>query len=283
MKICHIVPISYLHTVRNHSRHLVLAPLILSNKKYRDFYTESVANGISQIIIDNGVFEDPENPATLTELVLAAYKMGTVKRPAPVVVLPDRLLDGKGTVKLVNQAVEKVYDLLQAPTLFQAPQIMAVVQGKTKKEFLDCYKALYNHPLITHIGIPHEAAYRSFISEKVPIYRAREIAITILCELNDSCLTAKPLHCLGLMGNPIEVKYLKHVNKVARWTFVESLDTSAAFVHAWNGVTVDKLSLESKKAKRPKGFFDLLYNKEVEKLFLRNVEVIQGYLKEEES
>lgn len=151
MKICIIPPISHLELANYGSgMHMALTHLVTPDRpKYSEFYRERSEKG-DFILLDNSAFELEKTGKGLDpEPVLNAAK----QIQANEVIATDVLLDGDATVESTRNFIkehDKFY--LHANEDERIPQIMAVVQGKTMEEWLDCYVRLVHMPGVNTIG-----------------------------------------------------------------------------------------------------------------------------------
>jgi len=143
--VCHIVPTAYLeHTLPLTWGCLILGHKFLEDEKYAEF-----ARGLRErprkpfVILDNGAYENGRSiePQKLLRVALDL-------RPDEVV-CPDVLGSGGSTLEATQMFLSRVGEQLQAEGI----GLMAVPQGKTLAEWLECFNAFVASPLVSTIGL----------------------------------------------------------------------------------------------------------------------------------
>lgn len=270
MKVCHIVPTSYIEVCnRNSFMHLLIAQEVLNNEKYREAYLDRSLKG-DFLIMDNGAFEYGD-AASLGDIIKATELV-----QARELVLPDCYLDGGVTTVRVINALKALmkYKLLEK---FKEPiYLMAVPQGKTEKEYMKCFSEILSIDEIATIGFSYGAIGKSFEGYNLPQCLLRPMAISYLNQHFDLKNSGKDFHCLGIGGHPIEINFLK------RFGFIRSVDSSKAFVCAVKGIDITKvLPAHYISPERPADYFDIQVSENIVTLALKNIKTMEKYNNEE--
>lgn len=204
MQVASIVPIPYLDLIKGKPYQMCLAHLALTSDIYADFYREESKNG-SFVLMDNGAAEN-------AQLFLDAL-LTIVEKIAPTeLVLPDVIYEGKTTVDLSYRAMHKLKG--EYPEL----KLMAVPQGRTVDEWLDCALDMLDWPIDT-IGISKFASLRLG-----PCIRSTLLGL-IQHQLQD-----KQVHMLGCAYDPRELGALSYLSASIRGT-----DSAIPYVYASQG------------------------------------------------
>lgn len=142
MKFAVICPIPLLQKYATTSTyHMALTHLVLESPEYAEFYKERKKRG-DFVILDNSLIELGE--AADMEKVLRAADM---IKPDEIV-LPDVFRKKDETIYAIELAL---YNYGKEMSKYK---LMAVAQGETTEEWIDCYRALGEYPEIHTIGIP---------------------------------------------------------------------------------------------------------------------------------
>lgn len=218
MKVAIIPPTKYLTpfaSFANNSYHMALAQRVLSDEEYKNYYKSKSRAG-DFVILDNGACELGKS-IKLSDLVTAAKTI-----EAKEIVLPDKLRDGVKTIKMVRS----FFDQFDCHDF----ELMAVVQGKNKEEWLKCLNVYLSMDKVNVIGISSTDA---IFNEKE--FRFSRIK-TIDWLVHQKLLPAdKKVHLLGLNNSGhIELE------KLSKYSFIEGVDTSAPVVHGAFGVRFKK-------------------------------------------
>ena len=137
MKLASILPVKNIKHTFDGDYAMLLAHL-------KDYYPENT-NKNCYVIMDNSLIEK-ENAIDIIELYKAAKQCG-----ADEIIIPDVLQDSLGTL----MSLLKSYELLKEYTCDHIDiKLMAVCQGKTLEEFINCYTFLETCSYISTIGIP---------------------------------------------------------------------------------------------------------------------------------
>jgi len=121
---------------------LLLAHDVVAHaQEYEDTFNHVSFND-TNIIMDNSVIE--LGKAVDTEMVFAAAEIVA----ADIVVLPDALNDSAKTVKLSSDVYE------EWKWKFRDYKLMALIQGKSVQDWLECAELLKQHACPDWIGVP---------------------------------------------------------------------------------------------------------------------------------
>lgn len=221
MRLAIIAPNAYLQdfsAFHNNSYHLVLAHRFNSEPEYRSFYIEQRKKTYSFIILDNGACELGEsiNNGTLLETA-------SVLRP-DVLVLPDVLHQSQATIARTEKFIESYKHQNKIKC-----KLMAVVQGKTRKEWLSTLSSFTSNPYIDMIGISSTNA----VYPKTKNYYTRIKTLRYLHQRQ--LIGKKKIHMLGLDDSGHFE--LRHFSK---YSFIEGADSSAPVVHGAKGIKIYK-------------------------------------------
>lgn len=192
-----IAPINNLELMNEGDDIFVLAHLWLKYPGYREFILEQKKVG-KFITLDNSAAE--------RALVTQDKLIEIVKELRPnEVIAPDVLFDKNSTIENLESFIAE----MKKQKLIEGTKIFFCPQGRTKKEWLDCYLYGLNHEDVSVIGFSKIAVPRAWLSEEgadVGIMEGRHKAYNYLKRNN---LLRKPIHCLG-QGNPMEFTWYSH-------------------------------------------------------------------------
>lgn len=151
MRLCVITPVSHLDLATYGSGiHMALTHLVNSNEDYANAYRRFQAKN-EYTILDNSAFEMEQQGKGLDpEPVLSAAK----QIGADEVIATDVLCDGPATVKATRNFIREYEKFFSEQIRLDQPipKIMAVPQGKTIEEWIDCYLQLLITPRVDVIG-----------------------------------------------------------------------------------------------------------------------------------
>lgn len=107
------------------------------------------------LIVDNSLMElgQSVNPS---DMVDAAWRVG-----ADEIVLPDAFQDRQGTLDLIDESLGSLAGMALGRRADLAVDLMAVPQGTSSDEWLECYDRIYNLYVPSHvqtIGVPKSLA-----------------------------------------------------------------------------------------------------------------------------
>jgi hypothetical protein len=233
MKIAHEAPLSIYDRVQSLTDYdYALVHLFEENEKYYDKFYNAL-HYEREVILDNSIFElgtafDSDRFAYWVERLHPTYY-----------IIPDVLEDAQGTIVNFDQW-QQTYKQLPGKTI-------AVAQGKTYQEFIDCYLYLVNK--VDKIAISFDYSFfndwMEVLDNKQPTrYHEWMIGRQLLIKtmLKDGHLKENvPHHLLGC-GLPQEFKDYR------KCSFVDSLDTSNPVIHGLKGILYTENGLENKES-----------------------------------
>lgn len=219
-----IAGIPHLHDVSAHgSIDMALTHLVLTNETYADYFRARSEAGI-RVLLDNSAYELEAD--TGIGLPADAVLTAAERIAATVVICQDVLYDGAATVTTTNTFVAQA-----AGTDYE---LMAVPQGRSRIEWLDCYHRLVQIPGVTMIGLSKLSVPASF---HAPVAESRLDCVQTLFRTG----VPLPLHLLG--GDRSLPWELTEHRRYGHDSAVVSNDSSFAFwypatdtpVHAGDG------------------------------------------------
>ena len=231
-KVAEIVPVNSLHTIEKNPYHMCLANISSKNKKYADFYASCANRKNCFVLMDNGAAEGDQ--LNIEELITEYEKI----KPSQVV-LPDTLLDGKDTLRKSKAAMEtiKMYYDGNPPFTF-----MAVPQGSTLSEWIECAKEFVQWPDVKAIGISKFLVEET--GEKYIRYHAADALDFFMKKYNRYDMEA---HLLGCSESPVTINGIHN-----RFRFVRGCDSAYAYICTQAGVNIFA------DTKRPEGAIDFI-------------------------
>lgn len=268
MEFALISPIDHLSissTVCNY--HMVLGHL-LKNKTYSNFYKQLKINQPDSFIIcDNSANEGYMLKGI--ELINMALSIH-----ADELIAPDKYHDASTTMKETFEFLDSFYE----SHIENRFKVMAVPQGETPSEYINCFNTFLSDPRIDTIGIGYRNLLPAFIDSIFLItdYLSElniNNADVLLKKLEDNCFNytlsrlyflqtyvksrvlarkKKQIHLLGLY-NPIELKMMKQSLKRSLYNKIRSCDSAAPWQAAQAGIYFDK---EYGVATKPKEYLD---------------------------
>lgn len=159
-------------------------------------------------ILDNSLIE-VGSAMSLKRVLYAACLID-----ADEIILPDVFKDGPGTIKSVQESLEFL-----ATHAYKERKLMAVCQGATRQEFIDCFYELNRMKEIDVIGIPKVTSIQFDTGRK---------GLEYLWTLSDC---KKEIHLLGLHNSFSELTQYKDTSKI------RSCDTCLASLLAYENVS----------------------------------------------
>jgi hypothetical protein len=262
LKIAVITSTNYLEEFASKgTMDMALAPLCFTqdrsdfNTQYCDYFRERSKQGIF-VLMDNGAYE---KELLSNEMLL---EVAHYIKPS-CIVAPDELRN-------FNVTIEKTFAFLDSDSYKKLPKevsIMAVPQGKTLSEYIDCYRMFAFDHRIDFIGLNFVSNFD--LPDKQPANHKdfeqmnNRIALTKYLHHNNLINKDKKHHLLGL-SSPLELAYQR------KYDWIYSNDSSCAFIHGAIGVKVDK----------ERGLIDTCTNKVVNKSFIDIKDFEYGYLDE---
>ena len=230
MLIAHEAPLSIFNMVQQFTDFdYALVHLFEESEVYYKHFTNALKMG-REVILDNSIFE--LGAAFNSE----KYCYWISKLKPTWYIIPDVLEDLVGTKNKFDE-----WNEIYAGRVPEECKKIAVVQGKSYAEIVECYK--YIEPHVDKVAISFD--YSFFIKEfdelhpgndKSKAYKlmvGRQNLITQL--VADGIINLnKPHHLLGC-ALPQEFVYYRNTG----YEFIESVDTSNPIVHGLNGVLYD--------------------------------------------
>ena len=233
MKIAHEAPLSIFDRVQSLTDYdYALVHLFEENKDYYNKFVEARDKG-REIILDNSIFE----LGTAFDADRFAYWVEKLKPTYYIV--PDVLEDSSGTIDSFDSFVEKYPDL--------PGKRIAVAQGKTLQDMIDCYEYLAYHDKVDKPAISFDYSFFNDAVKDMNLPNkyyewmfGRQMLLSHMVE-HDIVNKDKPHHLLGC-GLPQEFKDYTH------YEWVDSLDTSNPVVHGIKGIRYMDHGLENKES-----------------------------------
>jgi len=221
-KIAHEAPISIFNDVQARTDYdYALVHLFEESEQYFQLFKQAL-NNKREVILDNSVFE------LGTAFDSEKYAEWIVRLKPTYYIIPDVLNDANGTIKNYDNWVKNYKDSVPG-------KMIAVAQGKTYNEFLECYNHLTSG--VDKIAISFDSEFYdtwiSRFSTKQPTkYHAWALARQLLFvkmvemkHINESI----PHHLLGC-GVPQEFSDYRN------YKFIDSIDTSNPVVAGLKGL-----------------------------------------------
>lgn len=205
-----------------------LVHLFKDNKKYFDYFAEALKQG-RHVILDNSAFElgeafdSDEFVKWIERLVM---RSGEAKCKLTYVI-PDALHDKDKTIALAKEFTEKY------PNCYG--RAMAVCQGQTYDEMIECYKELVEYA--DYIGISFGSASHTNEFPDLGKDHARTVGrVCLLQEMYTRGLLTEEID-IHLLGAQLPFEFYYYTNIYPHLSrFVKSLDTSSPIIHGLNSV-----------------------------------------------
>jgi hypothetical protein len=177
------------------NRYYCLAHFYMQYEHYRDFFKQAKQDG-KFITLDNSAAEK--------EIVTEQALLDIVDDLQPSEVIPpDVLFDKERTIVNFYSFMNKMEEKNRSQV-----DIFACPQGSTKKQWIECYRRMIDHPRVTVIGLSKISVPKCFstITEDDQDVNIKEGRHACVYYLNTRGSITKPLHFLG-MGDPTEYLY----------------------------------------------------------------------------
>lgn len=211
MQVASIVPLPYLELIKGKPYHMCLAHLARRNPEYAEFYRKERENG-SFVLMDNGAAEKDGQPVrVLIDLIETV-------RPTEVV-LPDCIYEKDTTLSMSHKALHKMKQ--EGVDC----QFMAVPQGNTIREWVECMKEMIEWPI-------HSIGISKFMTYKLGPCVRTLLAAHVVGECNNRGKDIN-IHLLGCAYDPREIATVDYLVKGVRGT-----DSSIPYVYANQGVNM---------------------------------------------
>lgn len=249
IKVAHIVPVVYPKIDTDY--HMLLTHLCNDNR-----YVQGYHNIKGYKILDNSAYELGESPSVDTILSAAINVL------PDEIVLPDVMGDAVGTVTRVIDSLTKLYRPL--PVGKKLPfKVMAVPQGKTLAEWLECYRVFLTLPIDT-IGINKNTS---------KWFKGDRVTFCDYLYQNNLVVPTVEYHLLGLVDNFAEVR-----EHNIRHPWIRGVDSSALYTLSRDFITLNG-GMSNPRPITPIDFQDTKSNKVIS-LLSNNAKVLHKVLKE---
>lgn len=255
MKISFEIPVNYLEMFSEFTDYDFILAHNLKIPKYFSFYSKRKKKVFS--ILDNSAFE-LEKPLEGDVLI------DCVKKIDPnVVIAPDVLRDCESTL-------EKTDNFIRLMEKYNCKnKIAGVVQGKTFKEYLRCYKWYLNNKKIDLICVPFDVPFNVFdLKVDSPTNQFMLNRVSFLKKMWLKFSFKKPHHLLGA-SNPIEIIFYSGLMDL-------SMDTSSPIVHGLHGIRFGLFGLPNEKIKTKLDFHVKLERYQIKNI-LYNIEKMREW------
>jgi len=246
MQVATILPTAYLEVIKDRPYHMALAHLIGRDKTYTEFYARMVTEN-AFVILDNGVIETGR-PMSIESIITKADMIG-----AQEIILPDVLEDAEATLDAVCETIEYARSHYKG-------KLMAVPQGKTFEEWIDCAKLMLEMDVDT-IGIP----------KRLTKIAGRDGRLNALRELAWS-LRGRDVHLLGCWENPIECTMIQRAADNKQIVPIRGVDSAIPYVYARDDMLISQ-------GPRPSGDIKFSAHDANFAKLLRNIEIWENSVK----
>jgi hypothetical protein len=201
LNVASIVPIPYLEMIKGKPYHMCLAHLAQASVEYADFYSQERAGG-SFVLMDNGAAEDSQ--LSVEELITLVECIEPTE-----IVLPDVIYDGKATE---DRSYRALHQFIRAGV---STHFMAVPQGNTVQEWVDCAREMSTWPI-------HSLGISKFMTLKLGPY-TRFLLLRALADIRPK----KEIQLLGCGYDPREIATLYKL-----FPYIRGTDSAIPYVYA---------------------------------------------------
>jgi hypothetical protein len=218
MKISHESPICLLeNSLLYNDYDYILNHLLDKYPKYKSFFLQHKRRFQ---ILDNSSYEFF---ISKEEFDIENFKKNIIELKPSVYLIPDVLMDCEKTLNYFDNWI-KYFDNSKC----RESKKMAIVQGKTMAEWLECYLYyMQNQKYFDYVGISFHYNFFKEIGETLTdiknedfwYAKGREFLLDFLYKSN--LILNKPYHLLGSHIGGVEFKWYKDKN----YTFIETIDT----------------------------------------------------------
>lgn len=232
INVSHEIPISYLEKSKSFNDYdYCLVHLTYERPEYQAFYEQSLREG-RKVLLDNSLFE-LETMFDAEKFVEKIKEINSINSSNFEFVVPDALHEMEATINSFESFKNRFTNL--------PGKYIGVVQGKTVKEMLECYKYMSNHA--DKIAIPFDSkAFEELYpsNDKLESWcEGRQAFISTLVK-RDLWNNDKPHHLLGC-------SYAKEFSyKLYNLISIESIDTSNPVVAGIKGLRYSVNGLHEK-------------------------------------
>lgn len=222
-----IPPLSMLRDYMSLNYFLYL-PQLMSHPDYHD-YVKRTAGRSAYTILDNGAFEDELTDPHKLVYLATRYEINEL-------VIPDALRDMAQTLYLLEDFLERT-EQQRKHTPYRL-SLMAVVQGCTMDECMNCIREFAKHKEITALALPKHLARTV----------SRTARLQLMNYIEASHGDTYRVHLLG--GLP---QYPTEVHAAKRYACFRGMDTSLPFFAAY----YNRLIMFPSEEERPNKYFTL--------------------------
>ena len=229
MKIAHEAPLSIFDQVQALTDYdYALVHLFEENEQYLDTFVKARDKG-REIILDNSIFElgtafDPLGFAKWVEYLKSEWY-----------IVPDVLDNASATIDSFNRFIDTYPDL--------PGRVIAVAQGSTYSELVDCYTYFANHPKVEKIGLSFNHPFFQDMSGGNRYYRMMAgRQWTLRNMVAEGVINENKKHHLLGCGLPQEFKAYHNF----KW--IDSMDTSNPVIHGLKGIRYEEHGLDDKES-----------------------------------
>lgn len=275
MKIAHEAPLAIMPLVRTYTDYdYALVHLFEDEeigKPYFDFFAESLNQG-RRVILDNSIFE-------LGTAFEPLKFIDWVKKLLPTeYIIPDVFRNSEATL----QKVDEWFSILEESNsmdILENCKAIAVVQGNSFEDCVDCYKKLLSDKRIYKIAIPFDfpwyQEWTGLTNKELAFMEGRKRFMERLGRYNRPS-TFKPFHLLGC-ALPQEFEFYNHTPWLKN--MIETLDTSNPVLHGFLGI---KYSINGLVEKNPTKMFTIMKehsNLEQWSKIMYNIGMFKGFVR----
>ena len=215
MQVATIVPTPYLKLTKRDQYFMCLAHLVLKDDTYGEFFFDRAREG-KFVIMDNGAAEHAQ--PTVEELLHAMSKV----HPSEVV-LSDVLFNKDATLRSTFESLTFYLEEIGKEVV----QFMAVPQGNTFEEWVECARELCLCPDIHTIGVS------KFITNQFGD-NARLLAVEAL----QPFIGDKDIHLLGCWADPLEPVTIDRYCWSHQFKAPRGVDSGIAYAFSMKGLTM---------------------------------------------
>jgi hypothetical protein len=237
MRVALIPPGELTHTIVGHALNMISPEGLRTSEPYRDYYRREGKNPLVTTMLDNGAFEAVGGS---TDLSFEQLHDTIDEYSVQMFCLPDVMGSMQRTIEEAKKFLhmwEMQHALVTPPPL----QFVAIVQGSTKLELRECF---------FHYLQMEEEFQMTFVIG-LPRWITEEISRSARVRLADRIMNRAPhaIHLLGLSRTwPAEIRYFNNRSTL-------SIDTSAPYVWAMAGQSLDKTTGRGKVGMRVENYF----------------------------
>lgn len=252
-----IVPTKCLSTlVKGNKYHLVLAHMVEQSKEYRDFYRAESDSG-SYITLDNSSYEVGDGVYTVEQLLDFADMVGATE-----IMAPETYLDSEDTIRKVGEFSNLVH------LRDEDVRIFGTLHGKTIDDLYKCHVKFLKFGVDT-IGFSCRLDVEMHGRLRHPhVDMDRALCrVQVVNRLKELKTPKVRYHLLGL-NHPYELTFYRDMDNL-----VSSNDSSCAYVHGREGVSIDDLSFTKSPSKI--NFSDCFLGDIEKKIVFHNIGVLR--------